>query len=77
MHENELSEAQCERIIGAYLSGTKQIVIFNKTCKLNSSLNTTLHNNTVKTYLHDEGLSSYVTRKKSLLTLKQQKDMLR
>ncbi|CAI2200298.1 15497_t:CDS:2, partial [Funneliformis geosporum] len=108
MRENELFEAQCERIIGAYLSGIKQTVISTQlsiptstvndtikryketgsaipekrpvrslsdiTSRLNSSLDTTLHNNTVRKYLHDEGLGSYVTRKKPLLTQKQQKD---
>src|SRR3954466_13360577 len=110
MHGKELSEVQRERIIGAYLSGTKQIVIstqlgiatstVNRTIKryketgsaepekrpgrpkilikrntrvlhriirtsqfsslgdimdkLNSSLNTTLHYNTVRSYLHNE-----------------------
>ncbi|RGB30538.1 hypothetical protein C1646_765195 [Rhizophagus diaphanus] len=33
------------------------------TNRLNSSLDTTLHNNTVKKYLHDEGLGSYVSLK--------------
>lgn len=112
MRGNELSEAQRERIIGAYLSGTKQTVISTQlgipsstvndtirrykktgsaipekrpgrpksltqrdkqtlqriirdnrfsplgdiTNRLNSSLDTTLHNNTVRKYLHDEGL---------------------
>ena len=133
MRENELSETQRERIIGAYLSGTKQTVISTQlgiptstvndtikryketgsgipkkrpghpklltqrdkrtlqhivrdnrfsplgdiTSRLNSSLDTTLHNNTVRNYLHGEGLGSYVTRKKPLLTPKHQKDRLR
>src|SRR5688572_30032811 len=115
MHENELSEAQREHIIGAYLSGIRQNVIsvrlniptstindtikryketgsaVPKKCpgrpkmlskrdtrslqcivrtnrfsplgdvtdKLNSNLNTTLHNSTVRKYLHDMGLDSY------------------
>ncbi|CAI2195464.1 19405_t:CDS:1, partial [Funneliformis geosporum] len=40
------------------------------TSRLNSSNDTTLHNNTVRKYLHDEGLGSYVALKKSLLTQK-------
>jgi Transposase/DDE superfamily endonuclease len=47
------------------------------TNKLNSSLNTILHNNTVRNYLHDEGVGSYVARKKPLLTPKHRKDRLR
>ncbi|CAI2193293.1 726_t:CDS:2, partial [Funneliformis geosporum] len=98
MRGNELSEAQCERIISAYLSGsvipekhpghpkilnqrdkrTLQRIVRNNqftslsniTSRLNSSLDTTLHNNTIRKYLHNEGLSSYVARKKSLLTQK-------
>ena len=126
MHGNELSKTQHERIIGAYLSGTKQRVIstqlgiptstindtikwyketdsteskkhpgrpklLNKydtralkriirtdqfsplgdvTNKLNTSLNTTLHYNTVRNYLHNEGLGSYTARKKPRLTTK-------
>ena len=38
------------------------------TSRLNSSLDTTLHNNTVRKYLHDEGLGSYIACKKLLLT---------
>ncbi|CAI2176907.1 1525_t:CDS:2 [Funneliformis geosporum] len=79
---------QRERIIGAYLSGIRQKVISaqlnissstfaplgNITDKLNSRLNTTLHYNIVRKYLHDEGFSSYATCKKPLLTEKQQKN---
>ncbi len=38
--------------------------------KLNSNLNTTLHNNTIRRYLHDMDLGSYSTHKKPLLTEK-------
>ena len=33
------------------------------TNELNSSLNTTLHYNTIRSYLHDEGLGSYTAQK--------------
>nr|CAG8568231.1 13785_t:CDS:10 [Entrophospora candida] len=41
------------------------------TNKFNSHLNTTLHYNTVRKYLHDEGLGNYATKKKPLLAEKQ------
>lgn len=119
MRGNGLSGAQRERIIGAYLSGTKQKIISIQlgiptstvsdtikryketgsaqpekrsgrpksltkrdtralqrivrtdrfsplgdiTDKLNTRLNTTLHHNTVRKYLHDEGFGNYTTRK--------------
>ncbi|CAI2198142.1 18288_t:CDS:1, partial [Funneliformis geosporum] len=47
------------------------------TSRLISSLDTTLHNNTVRKYLYDEEFGSYVARKKPLLTQKQQKDRLK
>jgi transposase len=133
MRGNELSKAQRERVIGAYLSGIKQNVIsaqlniptstiydtikrYKETGfatpkkrsgrpkelsqrdtrtlqrivrtnrfsplsdirnELNSNLNTTLHNSTVRRYLHDVGLGSYTTRKKPLLTEKHRNDRLR
>jgi transposase len=133
MHGKELSEVQRERIIGAYLNGTKQIVISTQlgiatstvnrtikryketgsaepekrpgrpkiltkrdtrvlqcivrtdrfsplgdvTDKLNSSLNTALHYNTVRSYLHNEGLGSYTACKKPRLTDKYRSDRLR
>ena len=129
MRGNELSNIQRERIIGAYLSGTKQTIISaqlnipfstvndtikryketgsaepkkhpgrpkmltkrdnrvlqriirdnrfaplsNITDSLNSRLNTTLHYNTVRKYIYDEGLGSYATRKKPRLTAEQRK----
>ena len=129
----ELSETLRERIIGAYLGGTKQVVIavqlgiptstvndtvqryketgsatpkkcpgrpkFLTKCdtrtlqrviraerfsslgditdRLNSSLNTILHHNTVRKYLHNEGLGSYTTRKKPLLIAKHRSNRLR
>ncbi|PKC72476.1 hypothetical protein RhiirA1_491891 [Rhizophagus irregularis] len=119
MFGKELSETLRERVIGAYLSGTKQIDIsvqlgipasaVNDTIKrnkktgsatpekrpgrpkmpterdtrvlrrvvsanqfsplggitdrLNSSLNTTFHHNTVRKYLHNDGLGSYTAHK--------------
>ncbi|CAI2193835.1 1957_t:CDS:1, partial [Funneliformis geosporum] len=42
--------------------------------KLNSRINTTLHYNTVRKYLHDNGFDSYAMCKKPLLTKKQQKN---
>jgi transposase len=130
MRGSELSNVQRERIIGAYLSGTRQNIISaqlniptstvndtikrykengtaipekrpgrpkmltqrdnrilqriirdnrfaplsNITDRLNSSLNTSLHYNTVRKYLHDEGFGSYATRKKPRLTEQQQKN---
>ena len=47
------------------------------TDRLNLSLNTTLHHNTVRKYLHNEGLGSYAAQKKPLLTAKHRKDRLR
>ena len=132
MRGNELSKTQRERIIGAYLSGTKQRVISTQlgihtstvndtikryketgspepekrpgrpkllneydtralkriirtdrfsplgdvTNKLNISLNTTLHYNTVRSYLHNEGLGSYTARKKPRLTAKHRTNRL-
>ncbi|CAB4485417.1 unnamed protein product [Rhizophagus irregularis] len=58
---------------GNELSATKRDI----TNRLNSSLNTTLHQSTVRRYLHGVGISSYSTRKKPLLTEKQRKDRLR
>ncbi|CAI2184893.1 13523_t:CDS:1 [Funneliformis geosporum] len=37
----------------------------NVTDKLNTSLDATVHYNTVRSYLHDEGLGSYTARKKT------------
>jgi len=45
--------------------------------ELNFNLNTTLHNSTIRRYLHDVGLGSYTTRKKPLLTEKHRNDRLR
>ena len=42
MHGNELSKAQRERIIGAYLSGTKQIVISTQLGISKSTVNDTI-----------------------------------
>jgi transposase len=47
------------------------------TDRLNSSLNTNFHHNTVRKYLHNEGLGNYTAQKKPLLTRKQRKDRLR
>jgi len=47
------------------------------TSKVNSTLGTTLHNDTVRKYLHNEGFGSYATKKKPLLTEKQQAKRLR
>ena len=47
------------------------------TDKLNTSLDTTLHHNTIRSYLHDEGLGSYTARKKPHLTAKHRTDRLR
>ena len=133
MRGNGLSDSQQERIISAYLSGTKQKIISTQlnipsstvndtikryketgsaipekrsgrkktltqrdirvlqrivrtnrfsplgdiTDKLNSRLNTTLHCNTVRKYLHNEGLGSHAARKKPHLTEKHRKDRLR
>ncbi|CAB4389996.1 unnamed protein product [Rhizophagus irregularis] len=133
MFGKELLEALRERVIGSYLSGTKQRIIsvqlgipastVNDTIKrykktgsatpekrpgrpkmlterdthvlrrvvhanrfsplgditdrLNSSLNATFHHNTVRKYLHNEGLGSYTARKKPLLTKKHRSDRLR
>ena len=130
MRENEVSKANRERIISAYLTGTKQRVISTQlniptstvsdiikryketgstepkqrpgrpkilkerdtralkriirtdqfsplgdvTDKFNTSLNTTLHYNTVRSYLHNEGLRSYIACKKSHLTDKHRSD---
>ncbi|EXX56427.1 hypothetical protein RirG_216340 [Rhizophagus irregularis DAOM 197198w] len=41
------------------------------TNRLNSSLNTNFHHNTVRKYLHNEGLGNYTAQKKPLLTRKQ------
>lgn len=46
------------------------------TGKLNSSLETTLHTNTVRKYLHDEGIRCYAAKKKPRLTGKQRKSRL-
>ncbi|CAI2199199.1 6459_t:CDS:2, partial [Funneliformis geosporum] len=45
MRENELSKAQCERIISAYLSGTKQMIISTQL-----GISTSTVNNTIKRY---------------------------
>ena len=42
MRGNELSEAQRERIIGAFLSGTKQTVISTQLGILSSTVNDTI-----------------------------------
>jgi len=42
MRENELSKAQREQIIGAYLSGTKQIVISTQLSIATSTVNRTI-----------------------------------
>jgi hypothetical protein len=47
------------------------------TDRLNTSLNTTLHYNTIRSYLHDEGLGSYTAQKKPHLTPKHRTDRLR
>ena len=47
------------------------------TNKLNTSLDETLHYNTVRSYLHDEGLGSYSARKKPHLTAKHRTDHLK
>ncbi|GET51079.1 transposable element Tcb1 transposase [Rhizophagus irregularis DAOM 181602=DAOM 197198] len=47
------------------------------TDRLNSSFNTTFHHNTVRKYLHNDGLGSYTARKKTLLTKKHKSDRLR
>ncbi|CAB4382747.1 unnamed protein product [Rhizophagus irregularis] len=133
MFGKELSETLRERVIGAYLSGTKQIDIsvqlgipastVNNTIKrykktgsatpekrpgrskmlterdthvlrrvvranrfsplgditdrLNSSLNTTFHHNTVRKYLHNDGFGNYTAHKKPLLTKKHKSNRLR
>ena len=46
------------------------------TNRLNTSLNTTLHYNTIRSYLHDEGLGSYTAQKKPHLTPKHRTDRL-
>ena len=47
------------------------------TNKLNSRLETTLHHNTVRKYLHNEDISSYTARKKPRLTEKHKKNRLK
>ena len=47
------------------------------TGKLNSSLQTTLHTNTVRRYLHEDGIRSYAAKKKPHLTKKQRQSRLR
>ena len=53
-----------KRTLTRIIRGNRFSPLGDITSKLNSSLNTTLHNNTVRSYIHDEGLGSYVTRKK-------------
>ena len=133
MRGNEVSKANRKRIIGAYLTGTKQRVISTQlniptstvsdiikryketgstepkqrpgrpkilkerdtralkriirtdrfsllgdvTDKFNTSLDTTFHYNTVRRYLHDEGLGSYTAKKKPRLTKKHRTDRLK
>ena len=47
------------------------------TDKLNNSFDTTLHYNTVRSYVHNEGLGSYTAIKKPHLTQKHQTNHLR
>jgi transposase len=47
------------------------------TNKFNTSLDTTLHYNTVRSYLHNEGLGSYTAKKKPHLTKKHRTDRLK
>ncbi|CAB5191118.1 unnamed protein product [Rhizophagus irregularis] len=107
MPGKQVSKANRERIIGAYITETgstepkqrpgrpktlkkrdtralKRIIRTDRfsplgdvTDKFNTSLDTTFHYNTVRRYLHDEGLGSYTAKKKPRLTEKHRTDRLK
>ncbi len=75
-HPKELSQHNTRTL--QHIVRTNQFSPFsNIRNKLNSNFNTTLHNSTVRRYLHDVGFGSYTTRKKPLLTEKYRNDRLR
>ena len=69
---------QCDtRVLQRIIRTDRFSPIGDITNKLNSRLETTLHHNTVRKYLHNEDISSYTARKKPRLTEKHKKNRLK
>ena len=68
---------QCDtRVLQCIIRTDQFSPIGDITNKLNSRLETTLHHNTVRKYLHNEDIGSYTARKKPRLTAKHRTDRL-